>query len=217
MYQEDRRQGIGVGRRLLALIGAAMAGLVLAPAAAQAGPLVASAPSCDEQALSQPFLPWADPAHYTLAPDGGFEGSAAEWSLTGGADVAGGNEHFQVGGARDSKSLRLPPGSSATSGTMCVGVEHPTLRIFARNPGAALSTLRVDVHFEDAAGQVHSLPIGTLSATGSWQPSPVMPLAVNLLPLLPGERTPVAFEFTPEGADGNWRIDDVYVDPYRRS
>ena len=36
------------------------------------------------------------------------------------------------------------------------------------------------------------------------------------LPLLPGERTPVAFRFTPQGK-GTWSIDDVYVDPHARS
>jgi hypothetical protein len=39
-----------------------------------------------------------------------------------------------------------------------------------------------------------------------------MPLVVNLLPLLPGEQTPVRFRFTPQGS-ANWQIDDVYVDP----
>ena len=213
----NRSRTRGRTRKLTIALGSLAVALAVAPAAAQAGPLVASAPDCDEQILSQPFLPWVDPAHYTLAPDGGFEGGAAGWSLEGGAEVVAGNESHYVGGATDSRSLRLPAGSSATSGTICVGVEHPTLRIFARNAGSALSTLRVAVHFEDAAGEVHALPIGEFGSGGAWQPSPLMPLAVNLLPLLPGERTPVAFEFTPQGSGGDWRIDDVYVDPYRRS
>ena len=37
----------------------------------------------------------------------------------------------------------------------------------------------------------------------------------SLLPLLPGDRTPVAFQFTP--LLGDWQIDDVYVDPRRFS
>jgi hypothetical protein len=99
---------------------------------------------------------------------------------------------------------------------MCVGIEHPDLRIFARNAGAAISTLKVEVLYEDASGSVQSLQIGKLTGSASWQPSVVMPLVVNLMPLLPDERTAVAFRFTPEGAAGSWRIDDVYVDPYRR-
>lgn len=216
MNQAGRSRKLGIRTLTLALGGIATA-MLTGPAAAQAGPLVASAPDCDGQVLTQPFLPWADPMQYTLAPNGGFEQGASAWSLSGNAQVVSGNESFYVRDARDSKSLELPAGSSATSATMCVGIEHPTLRIFARNSGSPLSALRVRVHFEDATGAVHTAPIGLLTAGGGWQPSVVMPLAVNLLPLLPGERTPVAFEFTPQGVGGEWRIDDVYVDPYRRS
>jgi hypothetical protein len=190
--------------------------LGIAAPAANAGVLVSSATSCDSQTLEQPFLPWADVAHYVIAPNGTFESGASGWSLSGGASVVSGNESYYVHGAGESRSLVLPSGSSATSSSMCVGIEHPTLRIFALNSRAALSTLKVDVLFEDAAGNVQSLTIGNLTASASWQPSLVMPLVVNLLPLLPDERTAVAFRFTPKGAAGSWRIDDVYVDPYRK-
>jgi hypothetical protein len=105
---------------------------------------------------------------------------------------------------------------------MCVGLEHPTLRFFARRSGSAtssaLSSLRVDVRFEDAAGDVATLTIGVVPASlhAAWGPTLPMPVVANLLPLLPGERTPVAFRFTPQGP-GSWLVDDVYVDPYRRS
>jgi hypothetical protein len=36
----------------------------------------------------------------------------------------------------------------------------------------------------------------------------------NLLPLLPGAKTPVRFKFTPLGR-AEFQIDDVYVDPWR--
>ena len=202
--------------RILALA-LPMAAILAAAPSAQAGPLVASAGDCDAQELSQPFMPWLDPASYTLAPDGGFEEGGSSWSLDGGAQVVSGNEPFNVRAAGDSHSLKLPSGSSATSSVMCVGLEHPTLRVFARNTGSALSLLKVEVHFEDAAGRVQSLPIGVVAAGRSWQPTQPMVIGANLLPLLPGEQTPVAFEFTPLGAGGNWQIDDVYVDPYRRS
>jgi hypothetical protein len=40
-------------------------------------------------------------------------------------------------------------------------------------------------------------------------------VVANLLPLLPGAHTPVAFRFTPQ-LGGEWAIDDVYVDPFQR-
>jgi hypothetical protein len=194
----------------------ATAGLIAlaAPAAAQAGPLVASAPSCEDQELSQPFLRWLDPASYTLNRGGAFEDGAAGWTLKNGASVVSGNEPFKVHGAGDSHSLSLPAGSSATSSTTCVGLEHPTARLFVRNTGFVLATLKVEVLFETAGGSVQSLPIGLAVGGRNWAPTLPMPIIVNLLPLLPGDHTPVAFRFTPQG--GTWSIDDVYVDPYRR-
>jgi hypothetical protein len=189
--------------------------LAVVPGAANAGVLVSSAASCDSQTFEQPFVPWADVANYVIAPNGTFESGSSGWTLSGGASVVSGNESYNVHGAGESHSLVLPSGSSATSGSMCVGIEHPDLRIFARNSGSVLSTLKVDVLYEDAAGNVRSLTIGMLTGSASWQPSVVMPLVVNLLPLLPDEHTAVAFRFTADGADDSWWIDDVYVDPYR--
>jgi hypothetical protein len=189
---------------------------MLAAPAAHGGVLVTSAVSCDSYRFERPFLRWADPASYVLAPDGGFERGGRAWTLTGRARVVSGNETYRVHGSGDSVSLSLPPGSSATTRAMCVGIEHPTLRLFVRNRGSIASTLRADVLFEDATGAIHSLTIGLLAGSNRWQPSIQMPVVANLLPLLPGERTAVAFRFTPQGGAGDWRIDDVYVDPYQR-
>jgi hypothetical protein len=199
-------------RWLIGLVVAGVAALTIS-APAQAGLLVSSATDCDEQVYEQPFLQWADPANYVLAPSGTFEDGAGSWDLSGGASVNVGDEPFDVHAPGEVQGLSLPPGSSATTAPMCVGIEHPTLRLFARNSGFLLSTLKVEVLFEDNSGNVHALPIGLLAAGSQWRPTLPMPIVVNLLPLLPGEHTAVAFRFTPNG--GNWKIDDVYVDPYR--
>jgi hypothetical protein len=146
---------------------------------------------------------------------GTFEDGGRGWSLAGGAKVVAGNETFYVAGARDSRSLSLPAGSSATSPSTCVGLDRPVLRLFARNQGSLLSTLRVDVLFEDAGGAVRSLPIGVLLGGPGWKPTLPVLVVANLLPLLDGG-TPVAFRFTPQGAGGKWQIDDVHVDPRAR-
>jgi hypothetical protein len=199
--------------RPLLLVATALAvGALLAPAGASAGALVASAPDCDQQSLSQPFTPWLDPAHYQFAPDGGFEADAAGWDLSGGAATTSGNEPYYIHDGGDSRSLALPAGSSATSPTVCVGIEHPTLRFVAKRTSGLLASVGVEVLFEDAAGDTHSLPIGTVGGTNSWQPTAPMVVVANLLPLLPGDYTPVQFRFTAGG--GGLRIDDTYVDPW---
>jgi hypothetical protein len=198
-------------RKLFTLALAAAAALLLAPAA-NAGLLVSSATDCADQSLDQTFLRWADVASYTLHPGGSFD-SGPDWSLDGGAAVVKGNEAFYVTGEKnDTRSLYLPADASATSGSICVGIEHPDVRFLARasNPFATLS---VQVLFEDATGELRSAPIGAISAGSSWAPTVPLPIAVNLLPLLPGERTAVAFKFTAQG--GSFQVDDVYVDPYR--
>jgi hypothetical protein len=192
-----------------------VAGAVATPSA-RAGVLVDQAVTCDTYFLTDAFARWSDPAFYVLAPDGGVETRARGWTLTGGARVIPGNEKYYVNRRTDSHSLYLPPGSSATTPSMCVGLTYPTLRAFAINRKAASSTLGVEVLFEDALGSVQSLQIGLLNAAGMWQPTIPMPVVANLLPLLPDGNTAVAFRFTPQDASGDWRIDDVYVDPYRR-
>jgi hypothetical protein len=193
-------------RRLTLL--AAIAALAL-PAAASAGPLVASAPNCDAQSSSQAFLPWADPASYVLAPGGAAESSDG-WTLTGGAAIVAGNEPARVHAAGDSSALALAPGATATTATMCVGIQHPDLRFFAHSTlGGRVSVVTI---FETASGDVASAPVGTALA-GPWAPTTVMPLAVSLLALLPGSYTPVQFRFTSTGS-APISIDDVYVDPY---
>jgi hypothetical protein len=203
----------GVLRRgtVLALAVLALCAATVQGAAASSG--------CPAYALSQPFLPWLDPASYTLAPNGGLERGSTSWTLSGGASVASDNEPFFVGGAGDSHSLALPAGSSATTDSTCVTLADATMRMFVQNTGSLLSTLKVDVLYTDSAGTHRSQTIALLTGTRSWQPTPETLLLANLLypPLLTDGHVDVAFRFTPQGSLGGWRIDDVYVDPLKGS
>jgi hypothetical protein len=174
-----------------------------------AAPAQARVAGCPSQPVTQTFLPWLDPAWYVPAPGGDVEGGSGEWDLSDGAAVTGGNEPYLAG----ERSLSLPAGSSATTAPMCVGVEHPTVRLFARNTGDPASLLTVSVVFRDVLGLRHTLPVGTVAAGRQWAPTPVMPVVANLLAVL-GDQD-VAFRFAPVG-DGEWAIDDVYVDPYKK-
>lgn len=197
-------------RPVLAVLATCAAALATA-APAGAGVLTASATTCPDVTNARVFSPWLDYASYFLAPDGGFEAGAQDWDLDG-ASVVADNEPFAVSGP-GSQALAVPAGSDATSPVVCVGTDRPTLRFFVkRTGGSVLSTLRVDVHFLDAFGGVHTLPAGVVSGSGAWAPSPVVLVAASLLPLLPGDRTPVTFTFAAQG--GSWVVDDLHVDPY---
>jgi len=193
------------GARLLVLV--ALVAAFAAPAgAAAADDLVGDCAYTYEQ----PFTPWLDFASYTLVPNGDLESDAAGWSLDGGASVVADNESFYVHDAGDAHALSLPAGSSATTSGMCVAATSPDLRFFARNLGSPLSTLKVEVLFTDPLGRPHALPVALLLGGSSWQPTLPIPLLANLTL----GTTSVAFRFTPLGGS-EWRIDDVYVDPFK--
>jgi hypothetical protein len=196
---------------LAALAATAVTGALAAPA--NAGILTVSATSCNDGALTQPFARWSDRANYKLVGGAAFEPAATGWTLRGGARVVAGNEPWKVRAATDSRSLLLPAGSSATTPPVCVGLAEPTLRFFAKKNRGLLSTLAVTVWVKTSLGLEVPVPIGVLLGNGQWKPSHRMLIIANLLPLLPNDRTPVAFTFTP--LLGEWQIDDVYVDPWR--
>lgn len=201
-----------IRRGLLAAITAAVAiGAFAAPASA--GILTASAKDCGDESLSRPFAGFGDSHQYKIVPGGSFEGALTDWTLAGKAKVVAGNEPWKVGGSSHGKSLVLPAGSSAITAPTCVGLAEPTLRFFAKKNSGLLSTLAVSVYVKTSLGLVVPVPVGVVLGNGQWKATPQMLIVANLLPLLPGDRTPVAFQFTP--LLGEWQIDDVYVDPLR--
>jgi hypothetical protein len=206
----------GIIRRALLAATAAIATAVVFAAPASAGILTASATDCGDETLTKPFAQFGDQASYKLVKGASFEVGTTGWTLAGGAKVVTGNEPWKVGGSGHAKSLVLPAGSTAITPTACVGLAEPTLRFFVkknRAPLLGISTLAVSVYVKTSLGLVVPVPVGVVLANGQWKPTPPMLIVANLLPLLPGDRTPVAFQFTP--VLGDWQIDDVYVDPYR--
>jgi hypothetical protein len=188
---------------------------VLMVSPALAGDFSPSGASCSAQVYEQPFLPWLDPATYVLAPGGTFEPGVPGWQLSGGAMVANGNEPFYVHGGGERFSLSLPAGSSATSNPMCVTLDHPTIRFFAKNPAYTSSTLKAEVLFRDILGQLQAVEFARLVSTSTWAPTVPLAFLANVTPpLTAAGSVSVAFRFTPVGDPSGWRVDDVYVDPY---
>jgi hypothetical protein len=206
----------GLKRRLVLAVLTAMAITGAFAAPASAGILTASARDCGDETLTKPFAGFGDRANYKLVAGGSFEDGADGWTLAGGAKVVNGNEPWNVGGSSHDASLKLPAGSTAISAVSCVGLAEPTLRFFAKKTRAPLlgvSTLAASVYVKTSLGLTVPVPVGVVLGNGQWKPTPPLLIVANLLPLLPGDRTPVAFQFTP--VLGDWQIDDVYVDPAR--
>ena len=120
-------------------------------------------------------------------------------------------ERLQVARAssRPVSSCRLP---------ICVGVEHPSFRFFARRTSGTWGVLNVKLRWTGSNGQTNDTVVGSLSGDPykSWLASPSLPLATTLPLWQSGQSLSVRLVFDPEDFGGAWSIDDVYVDPYRR-
>jgi len=200
------------GRILFATAVAAMA--LLAPAgSASAGVLTQSAGPCPSYATSAVFSRWLDPFQYTLAPGGSFESSAG-LTFTGGARIVAGNESSHVHALGDKNSVLIPRGGTVTTGPICVGIDKPTVRFFARRPSFALLPLMtVEAIYTTPSGGTASLPLAGVPVAGSgWSLQLPFVSASALLEL--GDTTMMRFRL--RAATGDWQVDDLYVDPARR-
>jgi hypothetical protein len=178
--------------------------------------LASSAQACLHPGAQRVFRPWGDQHYYVLAPDGGFEAGARGWALAGGAAVAAGNESFRLNGAGDSRSLALPAGSSAVSPPICMSIDTPIFRMVARNGGDSSSRLRVEAAYR-LLGLVRTRTVSTVRAGSAWAPTQQMSTLLTLSTII-GTLVPssIQIRITPLDDDGEWQVDDVYVDPFAR-
>jgi hypothetical protein len=179
---------------------------------ARAGKLLLGA-ECGYDDPSAVFAAWGDPALYALAP-GGDLSSTEDWTLDKRARVVTDADPFS--GA--AQSLELPKDAEAGTPAMCVNLDNPTLRFFARDVGGnGKSNLKVDMLYEDFDGHVKHMTVAKLRVGSEWQPSLILPIYVNMLALAsPTGLTAVALEFKAEGLqkDEVLSISSIYVDPF---
>jgi hypothetical protein len=172
--------------------------------------------ACPYYGAEQVFKPWGDSKHYVLAPDGGFEAGARGWALARGAAVVPGNESFFLNDPADSRSLALPPGSSAVSPPVCMSLGTPVFRMLARNAGSPYSRLRVEASYR-LLGLVRTRTLSTVTSGSQWAPSQQMSTVLTLSTIV-GTLIPASIQIriTPLDDRGAWQVDDLYIDPFAR-
>jgi len=198
----------GLRRGLAAVLGTAALTLAIVPAADAA---------CTATPTSKAFTPFGDNADYSLAPAGAFESGAPGWSLTG-ASVAAGNETAKIHGAADSKSLAISATGKAVSPAFCVGIQHPTFRLFARRTSGTWGVLNLKLRVKGSNGAVNETVVGSVSAGDTaWHPTVPVALSTVLSLWNADQSASVQLVFDPEDSGGAWAVDDVYIDPYSKS
>jgi len=203
------------GRGLVVLMGVVIIAACAITSNSKAG-LIGTGPAsyCDPNP-SKAFSQWGDSANYAMLQNGSFENGSSSWILSGGAKVVSGNEPFYLHSRGDSHSLLLPAGSSAYSGTVCFALGDWHMRFLAKNVGSKSGALHVQVIVPSLLGGLLTiLDGGSVSAGGTWAPSPRLAMLLSNVTSLLGTRA-VAFRFTPVGRDAAFQIDDVYLDPWK--
>ena len=210
-FRERRRS-----RRLIAVASLVFFAFAGTASAKEADTTSESRATCLAPLIEQPFLSFDDERDYVLAPGGSFEDSSlAGWSLEGGAGVVAGNEPFNLRGLSDDNSLVLPAGASATSPTMCVDLNWPTLRFVANQTGEKDAELKVEVLYPEADAKHatwHGAKKFKAKRRDGWRLTEDVKLSPDRGGKFAGGR-PVALRFTNTSDQGSWQIDNVYVDP----
>jgi hypothetical protein len=175
-----------------------------------------TAQACSYTGAEPVFSPWGDRHSYVLGPDGGFEAGAAGWSLRNGAQVVAGNETFYLNESTDSRSLSLPAGSTALSPPICMSLDTPIFRMFARNSGDPTSRLGVEATYK-LLGLVRTKTVSAVTAGSSWAPTQQMSTVLTLSTIV-GTLIPSSIQIRifPLDNRGQWQVDDLYIDPFAR-
>jgi hypothetical protein len=175
-----------------------------APAAASADD-DSTGPNCADPLIEHPFAPFGDDRDFFLAPGGSFDSDDTDWKLNDDARVQGG-------------SLALRDDGRATSPAACVDLDHEIMRFKYRAPLNPDAELEVEVRYPgtgDSWMEVAEIEAGEGQDIGDgWLLSDDVPVRPELGGSEPGWRH-VKIRF--RGEEGKWRVDDVYVDPKRRS
>jgi hypothetical protein len=185
-------------------------------------PLLASAAgakTCSSPLVENPFARFRDQRDYIMAPDGSFEDAVLEgWQLSGGAKRVTEADPVDLGANDGLGMLAMPKGATAISPTMCVDLHYPTFRLLGRAlrlPDSA--AFKIEIVYPDVANpqwiDLTKFEGREFVYAGSgWLLTSDLDMKPGLGGATPGFRR-AAFRLS--ALSGDWRVDDLYVDPRR--
>jgi hypothetical protein len=198
---------------------AAAAAIGVPASSAKQSPKTASTPALIASqacAISQGaavFAAWGDLNSYSPFPDASFEASGAGWSFgTGASVVVGDDDHLltQAG----THALQLAGGATVTSPFVCTDSTTPSMRFFIRRI-AGSGKLTISGSAGTGKGAI-GVTLASMTGTTSWAPSAPVTFPTQIAALIGSGSLSARFTFTAERGT-TFRIDDVQMDPYRRT
>jgi hypothetical protein len=187
-------------QRLLTTAGVAVAALAAMPGAAMAA-------ECTPASTTQAFAAFGDTNQYFMAPSGAFD-SLDGWSRRGTPELV--KEFNLLGLDLETRAVDIDSGDGVTSASFCVDATMPHLRFTAKvGRGGGQLDVTVTTTYNGSSNSSG----GSISpdAHKSWAPSRNVDLNTKDIPA--GESGMATVSFL---SQGDWKVDDVYIDPYRR-
>jgi hypothetical protein len=213
-------EGFLVRLKRSALLAFSVVGIVVAAAAPSA---MAKAPTgqialtstqaCAVSASSPLFAAWGDENLYSPFAGGTFEVGTSGWSNDGGAGIVSGDDDHSLTTA-GTHAMQIPGKATASSPTMCVDSTMPSMRFFIRRTSGSGNLTIIGTLGDDKHAVIATL--ATLTATTSWAPTPPIVFPTSLAALVGTGSLNVQFQFVSDPGT-TFRIDDVAMDPYRRT
>ncbi len=167
---------------------------------------------CREPDSLQTFSLFGDYDWYVLAPGGSFESGTRSWSRSGSAYVVRYDHGYDLYPGAGNMSMWMRSGSRATSPKFCVHREMPHGKFMAQAQ-AGTGRLDVEVRAYDRDYDLTDSARGSINASDheEWAPSRAVSMLTQDMEI--GKRGYVDIRYY---SYGEWAIDDVLIDPYRR-
>jgi hypothetical protein len=179
----------------------------IALAATAAAPAAASAAECPVVPTTTAFAQFGDANQYFMAPGGSFD-SLELWTRFGRVSLR--DADSLLGLTEDTRAVDLDDKEAVASTSFCVDATMPHLRFAAKASGSGQLDVTVKLTFPDGSTDSSS---GSVSPDEhrAWSPSRFVDLKASSIPA--GQSASVTVTFR---SQGDWLVDDVYIDPYRR-
>jgi hypothetical protein len=184
----------------------ALAAACIATAAIGAPAALAASQTCAVATSTPSFAAWGDQNLYTPFQGSTFEQGAQGWSWGGGANIVAGDDDHLLS-LTGSHAVQIPGGGTAKSPHLCVDTTMPSMRFLIRRVSGT-GNLTITGSMDGAGG--FRTAVATVSATTTWAPTIPLVFPTTIV------GANMQFLFTADPGT-TYRIDDIQMDPYRRT
>jgi hypothetical protein len=189
---------------LLAIVSSALAGNV--DDKTITAPQLDPRDDCNLPTSTQALLSQGDQDSYFLAPGGNFSDSSANWYFDGGAGLT---TVTNTDGSSNGV-LQIPAGGQAVSPVICVTVDCPHAKIFARNLNGGGDRLKFGVsYYRDGAWSSWKRTADFKGNDKNWGLSDKL----NIQPEKKDGFQQVRFAIYNDTKDKTFQLDDFWIDP----